>query len=86
MRILPIILTASPDLLSQRDEIIQWVVQGGGKVVDDHVKKNVHFSIECHGEIPRPVDAPHSLCVSSHWIRSCLEVCLTEAYIRLCLY
>jgi topoisomerase (DNA) II binding protein 1 len=50
-------------------------------VVDDHVKQNVHFAIECHGVVPGPDDAPQSVCVSSHWIRSCLEVCLTDIYI-----
>jgi hypothetical protein len=54
-------------------------------VVDDHVKQNVHFSIECHGVVPKPDDAPQIVCVSSHWIRSCLEVCLTDVYIRLSL-
>ena len=29
-------------LLSQGAEIVQWVVQGGGKVVDDPVKQNIH--------------------------------------------
>ncbi|XP_059454204.1 uncharacterized protein LOC132184545 isoform X2 [Corylus avellana] len=57
----------------RRAEIVQWVFQGGGKVVDDHVKQNVHFAIECHGVVPGPDDAPQSVCVSSHWIRSCLE-------------
>lgn len=47
-------------------------------MVDDHVKQNVHFAIECHGVVPGPDDAPQSVCVSSHWIRSCLEVCLTD--------
>ena len=31
-------------LLSQGAEIVQWVVQGGGKVVDDLVKQNMHFT------------------------------------------
>ncbi|XP_075647353.1 uncharacterized protein LOC142618322 isoform X2 [Castanea sativa] len=57
----------------RRVEIVQWVVQGGGKVVDDPVKQNMHYTIQCHGVITRSVDAPQTTCVSSHWIRSCLE-------------
>lgn len=57
----------------RRAEIVEWILQGGGKVVDDHVKQNVYFTIECHGVITRPVDALQTTCVSSHWIRSCLE-------------
>ncbi|KAK4572702.1 hypothetical protein RGQ29_030934 [Quercus rubra] len=57
----------------RRAEIVQWVVQGGGKVVDDPVKQNMHYTIQCHGVITRSVDAPQTTCVSSHWIRSCLE-------------
>lgn len=49
-------------------------------MVDDHVKQNVHFAIECHGVVPGPDDAPQTVCVSSHWIRSCLEVCLIDVY------
>ena len=37
-------LTISCNLFSQRAEIVQWVVQGGGKVVDDPVKQNMHFT------------------------------------------
>nr|POE67700.1 dna topoisomerase 2-binding protein 1-a [Quercus suber] len=57
----------------RRAEIVQWVVQGGGKVVDDPVKQYMHYTIQCHGVITRSVDAPQTTCVSSHWIRSCLE-------------
>ncbi|XP_030934131.1 DNA topoisomerase 2-binding protein 1-A [Quercus lobata] len=57
----------------RRAEIVQWVVQGGGKVVDDPVKQNMHYTIQCHGVITRSVDAPQTTRVSSHWIRSCLE-------------
>ncbi|KAF3974026.1 hypothetical protein CMV_002603 [Castanea mollissima] len=57
----------------RRAEIVQWVVQGGGKVVDDPVKQNMHYTIQCHGVITRSVGAPQTTCVSSHWIRSCLE-------------
>ena len=41
-------LTISYDLFSQRAEIVQWVVQGGGKVVDDPVKQNMHFTFSTH--------------------------------------
>lgn len=33
----------------------------------------MHFTVECHGEIPRGTDV-HTTYVSSHWVRSCLEV------------
>ncbi|XP_043703207.1 DNA topoisomerase 2-binding protein 1-A-like isoform X3 [Telopea speciosissima] len=56
----------------RRDEIIEWVKQGGGALVDDQVK-NVHFTIECHGLIQKPADNSQTIIVSSHWIRSCLE-------------
>ncbi|XP_021598332.1 DNA topoisomerase 2-binding protein 1 isoform X2 [Manihot esculenta] len=57
----------------RRAEIVQWVSQGGGDMVEDHVKQNVHFTIECHGVVPRSVDVPRTTYVSSHWVRSCLE-------------
>ena len=64
-----------PDSLScQRAEIIEWVSQGGGAVVDEQTEQNVHFTVECHGVVPSPADASKSTHVSSHWIRSCLEV------------
>ena len=40
-----ICLTISCDLFSQRAEIVLWVVQGGGKAVDDLAKQNMHFKI-----------------------------------------
>lgn len=57
--------------LKQRSEIIQWIKQGEGEVVDDHIQDNVNFVIECHGVVPNCTQITH---VSSHWIRSCLEV------------
>ncbi|XP_015885769.3 uncharacterized protein LOC107421117 isoform X3 [Ziziphus jujuba] len=57
----------------RKAEIIQWVNQGGGEVVDDHLKQSVHFTIECHGVVPKSTDALQITYVSSHWIRSCLE-------------
>ncbi|XP_038898756.1 DNA topoisomerase 2-binding protein 1 isoform X2 [Benincasa hispida] len=56
----------------RRAEIVEWINQGGGEVVEDHTKQKVHFTVECHGEIPRSTDV-HTTYVSSHWVRSCLE-------------
>lgn len=56
----------------RRAEIIGWIDQGGGEVVDYIVDQNVDFTIECHGVIPT-ADMSQSTNVSSHWIRSCLE-------------
>ncbi|XP_016899871.2 uncharacterized protein LOC103487611 isoform X2 [Cucumis melo] len=56
----------------RRAEIVEWINQGGGEVVEDHMKQKVHFTVECHGGIPRSTDV-HSTYVSSHWVRSCLE-------------
>lgn len=58
----------------QRAEIVEWVIQGGGKMVNDQATQNVHFIIECHGVTWRPTDVSQSATVSSHWIRFCLEV------------
>ncbi|KAF8411734.1 hypothetical protein HHK36_004292 [Tetracentron sinense] len=57
----------------QRAEVVEWVNQGGGEIVDDKIKRNVHFTIECHGPMQKPADAYQTTIVSSHWIRSCLE-------------
>lgn len=58
----------------RRTEIVQWVNQGGGDVVDDWCKQNVHFVVECHGALlPKSANASQTTHVSSHWIRSCLE-------------
>ncbi|KAL6208329.1 hypothetical protein ACLB2K_019280 [Fragaria x ananassa] len=57
----------------RRGEIIEWVNQGGGLTTDAHLKQKAHFTVECHGVIPRSVDSTHTTYVSSHWIRSCLE-------------
>lgn len=50
--------------------------QGGGQVVEDQVKRNVNFIIECHGVIPSCITDSQITYVSTHWVRSCLEVCL----------
>ncbi|KAK2976147.1 hypothetical protein RJ640_012357, partial [Escallonia rubra] len=56
-----------------RAEIVQWVNQGGGEVVDNQTGENVNFTVECHGVVSSQADASGSVNVSSHWIRSCLE-------------
>ncbi|XP_077224366.1 transcription coactivator isoform X2 [Tasmannia lanceolata] len=57
----------------RRAEIVEWVIQGGGMVIDDQEQQNVHFIIELHGQISRHANVSQSTIVSSHWIRSCLE-------------
>ncbi|XP_071723367.1 uncharacterized protein [Rutidosis leptorrhynchoides] len=57
----------------RRAEIIQWVNQGGGKMVHEYVQQSVHFTIECHGARGRSSDVHRTTYVSSHWVRSCLE-------------
>ncbi|KAK6939923.1 BRCT domain [Dillenia turbinata] len=57
----------------RKAEIVQWVNEGGGAVVDDHEKQNVRFIIECHGVVSKSADSCEATKVSSHWIRSCLE-------------
>ncbi|XP_058097430.1 uncharacterized protein LOC131242662 isoform X2 [Magnolia sinica] len=57
----------------RRAEIVEWINEGGGLVVNDQGKQNVHFTIACHGLKQRPADASQSTSVSSHWIRYCLE-------------
>ncbi|KAL3498410.1 hypothetical protein ACH5RR_041142 [Cinchona calisaya] len=56
----------------QRAEIVEWVNQGGGEVVDNQVEANVHFIVECHGVLPSDTDFSSTKYVSSHWIRSSL--------------
>ncbi|PON91554.1 BRCT domain containing protein [Trema orientale] len=57
----------------RKGEIVQWIKQGGGEVVDAFLKQSANFTVECHGITPKSVDAPLTTYVSSHWIRSCLE-------------
>ncbi|XP_031393940.1 DNA topoisomerase 2-binding protein 1 isoform X2 [Punica granatum] len=56
----------------RRAEIIEWINEGEGEVVNDPVMHHVHFTIECHGMKPRS-SFSQSTYVSSHWIKSCLE-------------
>ncbi|XP_028781533.1 DNA topoisomerase 2-binding protein 1-A isoform X2 [Neltuma alba] len=57
----------------RRDEIIQWISQGKGEVVNGHRKQNAHYTIECHGVTRRLEEISPTTYISSHWIRSCLE-------------
>ncbi|KAJ8762935.1 hypothetical protein K2173_023064 [Erythroxylum novogranatense] len=63
----------------RKSEIFEWITEGGGEVVNDDLLQNVHFLVECHGVIVRSADSHQTTCVSSHWIRSCLEAeCLLD--------
>ncbi|KAH9757186.1 transcription coactivator [Citrus sinensis] len=63
----------------RRAEIVQWVNQGRGEVVNDDAKQNVHFTIECHSVIPKSADASETtydgclLDVGSHILYSPLH-------------
>ncbi|CAN4080650.1 unnamed protein product [Withania somnifera] len=56
----------------RRAEIVEWVRQGGGEVVEDQNGTVVHFTVECHGMLRSTKDSVATF-VSSHWIKSCLE-------------
>uniref|UniRef100_A0A0V0ITJ2 Putative ovule protein n=1 Tax=Solanum chacoense TaxID=4108 RepID=A0A0V0ITJ2_SOLCH len=58
----------------RRAEIVEWVNQGGGVVVKDQNDTNVHFTVECHGMLRSEKAGAATTFVSSHWIKSCLEV------------
>ncbi|XP_074262964.1 uncharacterized protein LOC141585822 isoform X2 [Silene latifolia] len=55
------------------DEVVQWINEGGGEVLDAHRSMNADFIVECHGVISSRVSSSQSICVSSHWIMSCLK-------------
>ncbi|XP_062198046.1 uncharacterized protein LOC133900812 [Phragmites australis] len=57
----------------KRPEVVDWVSEGGGTMVDDIQSTVVDFIIECHGQNSMPCDFSHSTVVSTQWIRSCLE-------------
>lgn len=57
----------------RRDEVVQWVNEGGGEVIDGAVRKDVDFFVECHGAMHQPSSSSQTTYVSTHWIRSCLE-------------
>ncbi|KAF6170501.1 hypothetical protein GIB67_031909 [Kingdonia uniflora] len=52
----------------RRAEIIEWINQGGGGIVVEQSNKNVQFTIECHGLMPRPADSSQTTIISSQWI------------------
>ncbi|PKA66789.1 BRCT domain-containing protein [Apostasia shenzhenica] len=60
--------------MEQRAEVIEWVKQGGGVILDDPTKANSDFIIESHG-LPQvlPASICQSIAISTHWIRSSLE-------------
>lgn len=60
-----------PDV--QRGEIVEWVQEGGGKVVDTWTEKNVNYTVESHGVLCSRTQFNGVTNVSSHWIRSCLQ-------------
>ncbi|KAH9626462.1 hypothetical protein KSS87_006422 [Heliosperma pusillum] len=60
-------------VLVESDEVVQWINEGGGEVLEAHLSTNVDFIVECHGVIPSLISSSQSTCVSSHWIMSCLK-------------
>uniref|UniRef100_A0A0D9XPZ4 BRCT domain-containing protein n=1 Tax=Leersia perrieri TaxID=77586 RepID=A0A0D9XPZ4_9ORYZ len=57
----------------RRAEVVDWVKDGGGSIVDDAQSTVVDFIVESHGQNSMPCDFSHSSVVSTHWINSCLE-------------
>ncbi|KAL6560544.1 hypothetical protein OROGR_004103 [Orobanche gracilis] len=57
----------------QRPEIVRWINEGGGEVVGDQQKKNVHFIVERHGAVSSLTSTVRSTYVTTHWVHSCLE-------------
>ncbi|KAJ1274902.1 hypothetical protein BS78_05G095500 [Paspalum vaginatum] len=57
----------------KRPEVVDWIREGGGVMVDDIQSTVADFIIECHGQSIMPFGLSHSTFVSTHWIRSCLE-------------
>ncbi|CAN0928417.1 DNA topoisomerase 2-binding protein 1 [Linum grandiflorum] len=55
----------------RRTEVVEWIAQGGGELIDDGTIQNVQFTVECHGVITS--SSSHTCFVSTHWVRSCLE-------------
>ncbi|KAG1369945.1 putative NAD kinase 2, chloroplastic [Cocos nucifera] len=56
----------------RRAQIIEWIKQGGGVIVDNQHKMKVHFIIERHGVLQIPPDVSESTVVSTHW-EGCLQ-------------
>ncbi|KAJ6838491.1 putative DNA topoisomerase 2-binding protein 1-A isoform X1 [Iris pallida] len=59
--------------LDQRPEVIDWIKQGGGLLVDDERKMDADFVVERHGLLQSPDALYKCTAVSTHWIRSSLE-------------
>ncbi|KAL5719563.1 hypothetical protein ACHQM5_012319 [Ranunculus cassubicifolius] len=57
----------------RRAEIVDWVHQGGGVIVDGYSKQTVQFTIAPHGLLHKSSDVSQTTIVSTHWIRFCLE-------------
>ncbi|KAM0940546.1 putative BRCT domain-containing protein [Dioscorea sansibarensis] len=57
----------------RRPEIIEWVREGGGQIIDHCQMMNANFIIETHGSFQGSPVASQSIVVSPHWIRFCLE-------------
>lgn len=51
-----------------------WVTEGGGEVVADQNRKNVHFIVERHGLVSCLTHTSWTSYITPHWIHSCLEV------------
>ncbi|KAL8144099.1 hypothetical protein V2J09_017131 [Rumex salicifolius] len=58
----------------RREEVVEWLNEGGGIVVDHPLKANVDYTVECHGVSPQSSSLLQTTFVSSHWVRACLEV------------
>ncbi|KAJ7299162.1 hypothetical protein O6H91_Y168400 [Diphasiastrum complanatum] len=58
--------------LNRRDEIIEWVVLGGGKIEGPDSRKEPDFLVALHGSGPTYMGSKSKL-VSSHWIKFCLN-------------
>lgn len=54
---------------------MDWIHEGGGEVVDTRTEKNVNYTVESHGVLCSPTQCSGITKISSHWIRSCLQVC-----------
>ncbi|CAM8939523.1 unnamed protein product [Rhodiola kirilowii] len=57
----------------RRAEIVRWISQGGGVMIDDKTEKSADFTIECHGVIPKSSIATRTTFVTSHWVRCCWQ-------------
>ena len=73
-----ILLNAMTSFL-QREEIVQWIVEGGGSMENESWKdgkRKIDFLVVNHGtKLTSSMMMVHVKPVSSHWIRFCLEVC-----------